>query len=148
MRAIFYKYFFNIIFQFLNKLKYFFLIHIRFNTLKNLCEFYLIASSQRWNRDVYIIFIFFLMLCIRKFFIRKFYEWKVFFSFDNFVVWNWFSRSIINIIHTTIVIALRSLNNRFMFVIFVLCNIFFFFFLQFEQKSNTCLTIMCSSSHK
>ena len=45
-------------------------------------------------------------------------------------------------------IALRSLNNRFMFVIFIFFNIFFFFFLQFEQKSNTCLIIMYFLSHK
>ena len=88
------------------------------------------------------------MSCIRKFFIREFYGREVFFSSDNFVVWNWFSRPIVNIIHTTVVTALRSLSNRFMFMIFVLCNIFFFFFLQFGQKSSTCLTIMCSSSHR
>ena len=88
------------------------------------------------------------MPCIRKFFIRKLYERETFFSSNNFVVWNWFSRSIVNIIRTTIVIVLRSLNNRFMFVIFVFCNIFFFFFLQFGQKSSTCLTIMCFSSHR
>ena len=126
----------------------FFLIHIRFNILKSLCEFYLIAPSRRWVRDVYIIFIFFLMSCIRKFFIREFYERKAFFSSDNFVVWNWFSRLIINIIHIIVVTALRLLNNRFMFMIFVLCNIFFLFFFQFKQESNTCLIIICFSSHE
>ena len=125
-----------------------FFIHIRFNPFKSLCEFYLIAPSRHWNRNVYIIFIFFLMLCIRKFFIRKLYKRKVFFSSNNFVVWNWFNKLIINIIHTAIVTALRSLNNRFMFVIFVFCNIFFLFFFQFEQKNSTCLIIMCFSSHK
>ena len=127
---------------------YFFLIHIRFNILKRLCEFYLIASSRRWIRDVYITFIFFLMSCIKKFFIRKLYEREVFFSSNNFVAWNWFNKSIVNIIRTAIVIVLRSLNNCFMFVIFIFYNIFFFFFLQFGQKNNTYLTIIYSSSHK
>ena len=126
----------------------FFLIHIRFNILESLCEFYLIALSRRWNRDVHIIFIFFLMSCTRKFFIRKLYEREVVSFFDNFVVWNWFNRSIINIIRTAIVIALRSLNNRFMFMIFTFCKIFFLSFLQFGQKNNTCLTIMCFFPHR
>ena len=126
----------------------FFFIHIRFNILKSLCEFYLITSSRRWDRNVYITFIFFLMSCTRKFFIRKLYEREASFSSNNFVVWNWFSKLIINIIRTTIVIALHSLNNRFMFVIFVLCNIFFFSFFQFGQKNNTCLTVMCFLSHR
>ena len=123
-------------------INFFFLIHIRFNILKSLYEFYLIAPSQRWIRNVYIIFTFFLMLCTKKFFIRKLYEWEIFFSLNYIVVWNWFSRSIANIIRTTIMIVLRSLNNCFMFVIFAFCNIFFLFFLQFEQKSSTCLIIM------
>ena len=102
---------------------------------------------QRWVRNIYIIFTFFLMSCIKKFFIRKFFEWKTFFSSNNFIIWNWFSRSIINIIRTAIVIALCLLNNYFMFVIFVLYNIFFLFFFQFEQKNNICLIIMCFSSY-
>ena len=125
-----------------------FFIYIRFNTLKSLCEIYLIASSWRWVRDVYISFIFFLLLCTKKFFIQKFYKWKVFFFFDNFVVWNWFSRLVVNIIYTTIVVALYSLNNCFIFVIFVLYNIFLLFFLQFKQKNSTCLIVICFSSHE
>ena len=127
---------------------YFFLIYIRFNTFKSLCEFYVIAPSQRWIRDAYIIFIFFLMSFTKKFFIRKLYEQKVFSFFDNFVVWNWFNKPIVNIIRIAIVIALRSLNNRFTSVIFVFYNISSFFSFQFGQKSSTCLTIMCFSSHK
>ena len=127
---------------------FFFFIYIRFNTLKSLCKFYLIASLQRWVHDVYIIFIFFLLSCTGKSFIRKLYEQEIFFSFDNFVVWNWFSKSIVNIMRTAVVTALRSLNNRFMFVIFVLYNIFFLFFLQFEQKNSTYLTVMWFSPHK
>ena len=114
---------------------YFFLIYIRFNTFKSLCKFYLIASSWRWVRDVYIISIFFLMLCIKKFFTRKFYKREIFFCLNNFVVWNWFNRSIVNIIRTAIVIALRSLNNHFMFVIFTFCNIFFFSFFNSGRKA-------------
>ena len=114
----------------------------------NLCEFCLNASSQRWNRNVYIIFIFFLILYIEKFFIQKLYERENISFSDNFVVWNWFSKSIINIIRITIMIALNSLNNHFMFVIFAFYNIFFFFFFQFRQKSNTYLIIMCFSSYK
>ena len=87
------------------------------------------------------------MSCIKKFFIRELYEREIFFFSDNFVIWNWFSKSIVNIIHTTTVIALRSLNNRFMFVIFVLYNISFLFFLQFEQKNSICLTVICSPPH-
>ena len=126
----------------------YFLIHTRFNTFKSLCEIYLIASLWRWIRDVYFTFIFFLLLCTRKFFIQKLYEREIFFFFNNFVVWNWFSKSIINIIHIAIVVVLRSLNNRFIFVIFALYNIFLLFFLQFEQKSSTYLTIMCFSLHR
>ena len=111
-------------------------------------QVYLIAPSQRWVRNVYFTFIFFLMSCVKKFFIRKLYEQEVFFSFDNFVVWNWFNKSIINIMRTTIVTILRSLNNYFMFEIFVFYNIFFLFFLQFEQKSSTCLIVICFLSHK
>ena len=87
------------------------------------------------------------MSCIRKFFIRKLYEREVFFFSNNFIAWNWFSRSIVNIIHTTIIIALHSLNNRFMFVIFTLYNIFFLYSFQFKQKNSTCLTIMYFSPH-
>ena len=47
-----------------------------------------------------------------------------------------------------IVIALRSLNNRFMFVIFIFYNFFFLFFLQFEQKNNICLIVMCFLLHR
>ena len=103
--------------------------------------------SWHWVRNLYITFIFFLLSCIRKLFIRKLYEREVFF-FDNFVVWNRFSRSIVNIIHIAIVVALRSLSNRLMFVIFVLYNIFLLFFFQFEQKSSTYLTIICFLSHR
>ena len=88
------------------------------------------------------------MPCTRKFFIRELYKRKVFFSFDNFVIWNWFNKSIINIIRTAVVAALRSLNNRFMFMIFAFYNIFFLSSLQFEQKSSTCLTVMYFSSHR
>ena len=105
-----------------------------------------VVAALRSRRLYY--FYFFLMSYTRKFFIRKLYERETFFSSNNFVVWNWFSKSIVNIIRTTIVTALRSLNNRFMFIIFAFCNIFFLFFLQFKQKNSTCLTIMCFSSHK
>ena len=104
------------------------------------------VATLRSRRLYYFIFI--LMLCTRKFFIQKLYEWKVFFFFDNFVAWNWFNKSIVNIIRTTIMIVLRLLNNCFLFVIFAFYNIFFLFFLQFEQKSNICLTIIYLLSHK
>ena len=102
----------------------------------------------RWVRDVYISFILFLLSCIRKFFIRELYEREVFFFFDNVVVWNWFSKSILNIMRTTIVVALRSLNSCLMFMIFALCNIFSLFCLQFEQKSSICLIVIYFSSHE
>ena len=73
---------------------------------------------------------------------RELYKQELFFFIDDFVVWNWLNRSIVNIIHIIIIIALRSLNKCFVFVILIFDSISFLSFFQLKQKNNMCFIIV------
>ena len=109
-----------------------------------------VLYNQRRNFVFAMFFSYFLlsaMSCTQNFLMQELYKRETFFSSDDFVVWNWLNKSIVNIIRIAIEIVLNSLNMRFTFVIFTLFNIFFLFSLQLKQKSSTCLIVMCLWSH-